>query len=89
LDDKDVVRFLRYDWTNIVDLAISLVRLSDDELEAIELCGKRCLSIESASEIANVSVATMQRRWSKARKRLLKVWSGINWIEILAEHAED
>lgn len=85
MDDETVKRFLRYYWSGIVDYAIDLANLDERELQAVELCGRRRLTIERAAEEAEVSVNTMQARWSSARHRLRFAWAGIPWIQILAD----
>lgn len=89
MDDYKVRLFLRYYWRDLVTFAIDLAELSAVERQAVELCGRQRLTIEQASEQADVSVNTMQARWSKARKRLSKAWHGIEWIELLAEQVEE
>ena len=91
MDDKTVRRFLRYYWSSLVDFAIDLAELDDDEAEAVQLCGRRRLSVEKAAELARIpcSVNTMQSRWSKARKRLCRAWNGIEWISVLADKVDD
>ncbi len=91
MDDKTVRKFLRYYWAALVDFAVDIAELDDDECEAVQLCGRRRLTVEKAAEMAHipVSVNTMQNRWSKARKRLCKAWNGIEWIALLAETVDD
>ncbi len=84
MDDSLVKKFLRYYYPGIVDFALSLASLSDKELQAVNLCGKRGLTIEQAAEEAECSVNTMKTRWATARKRLGKAWAGVEWIEIIA-----
>lgn len=90
LDEKLMYKFLRYYWKDVVSFAIDLAELDDKEKEAIELCGRRRLTIEQAAESASppVSVNTMQNRWSKAKWRLRFVWGGLDWVRVLAETVE-
>ena len=85
--ERDVLRFLRYYYAPIVDFAIDLAGLSDVEREAVELCGRRQMTIQAAAEYAapQVSTNTMQARWSSARKRLCRAWSCIEWVQLLAD----
>ena len=85
MPDEMVKRFLRYYWRGIVDFALDLALLNDRERQAVELCGCRCMTIEQAAEVAEVSVNTMQTRWSTARRRLSRAWNGIEWIALLAD----
>ena len=87
MTDDDVKKFLRYYWKDLVYFALDLANLSEVERESVRLIGMEGNTIERASEMANppVSVNTMQSRYSTARKRLIRVWSGIDWIEILAK----
>lgn len=89
MSDERIRKFLRYYWAALVDFALDLAQLDDAELQAVRLCGRRRLTIEAAAEAAEVSVNTMQTRWSHARKRLSRAWSGIEWIEILADTVEN
>lgn len=89
MDDYKVKKFLRYYWRDIVEFALDLANLSDHEREAVDLIGIRGLTIEYASERCDVSVKTMQSRYSRARKRLSRAWAGIKWIEVLADTMEE
>lgn len=91
MNDERVKRFLRYYWRDLVEFAIDLANLNQVELEAVRLIGIQGNTIEKASEIVfpQVSVNTMQSRWSKARKRLIKAWAGIEWIEMLSQTVEE
>lgn len=73
-----------------MSFAIDLAELDDKEREAVELCGRKRLTIEQAAEAANppVSPNTMQTRWRCARMRLRRVWADIEWINILADTVE-
>lgn len=84
----DVLKFLRYYWRGLVDYALDLAELDDRELQAVELCGRKRMTIEQAAEAAGVSVNTMQARWSSARRRIVRTWSNIEWIRVLAETIE-
>ena len=85
MPDDAIKKFLRYYWRGIVDFALDLAALNDRERQAVELCGIRGMTIEQAAEVADVSPNTMQTRWSNARKRLSRAWSGIEWIAVLAD----
>lgn len=85
MTDKTVKAFLRYHHANVVDLALEMVQLDRREREAVELCGRQRLTLEEAAEVAGVSTCTMQERWAKARQRLAAAWSGLDWVETLAE----
>ena len=87
--DNDIRRFLRYYYKPIVDFALDLAELDDRERQAVQLCGRRRLTIEQASEEAGVSVCTMQTRWANARKRLQKSWQGLEWVQKLAECVDE
>jgi len=91
MSDEDVRKFLRYYWRELVKFAIDYANLNDHEREAVELCGIREMTIEQASECASpqVSVNTMQSRWSNARKRLARAWQGIDWIQTLADTVKE
>ena len=87
MTDEDVKKFLRYSWRDLVIFALDLANLNDSEMEAIKLIGIEGKTIERASELVRpqVSTNTMQARYSAARKRLQRCWSGIEWIEVLAK----
>ena len=87
--DATVKKFLRYYWGDLVEYALDLAQLDDNERQAVELCGRRRLTIEQAAEEAEVSVNTMQARWSKARKRLARCWAGLEWVHTLADTVDD
>lgn len=91
MSEEIVVRFLRYYWAALVDFALDIAQLDEREREAVQLCGRRRLTIERAAEEANppVSVNTMQSRWKNARRRLCRAWNGIEWIRLLADTVED
>lgn len=91
MDDATVRRFLRYYRNDIVDFSIDIARLDDNEIEAVNLCGRRRLTVEQAAEQSRIpcSVNTMQNRWHRARKRLCKAWSGIEWITMLANTVDE
>lgn len=88
MTDETVKRFLRYHKASLVDLALAEVELDDKELKVIDLCGRKRLTIEQAAEVLDVSDSTVKRTWAKARKRLIKAWSGQEYIEVLANYAE-
>lgn len=89
MQDSTVKRFLRYYCSDIVDYALDMSALDDAERQAVELCGRRRLTIEKAAEYADVSVNTMQSRWSRARKRLAHSWSGVEWVQVLADTVDE
>lgn len=89
MPDDVVRRFLRYYYRPIVAFAIDLAELDAREREAVELCGLMRLTIETAAEAADVSRNTMQARWIRARKRLARAWTGLEWVKVLADLVDE
>lgn len=69
----------------VVNLAIELANLTWKEELAVTLCVRKDKTQEAAAEEAECSVDTMQRWYRKGMKKLQKAWSGVWWIEKLAE----
>lgn len=88
MDKNKVVAFLRCPSGNLVDFAVALANLTWRERVAITLCGQQAKTQEIAAEEANVSVDTMQKWYSAAIHKLQKAWSGVWWIEKLADLSE-
>lgn len=88
--EDEIIKFLRYPYKGVVNYALDLVQLSKKEREAVMLCGVQKMTVEEAAEAARPQVSrnTMQKRWSDARSQLIRAWSGIEWIETLANTVE-
>ena len=88
MNKSQVTAFLRCPSGNLVDFAVALANLTWREQVAITLCGKQAKTQEIAAEEANVSVDSMQHWYSSGMRKLQTAWSGVWWIEKLAELAD-
>lgn len=96
IDEKDVLSFLRCSASAPVQLALEMVNLTDNERIAVDLCGVRGLTYEKAAEELQKGEASSRRevdtikRWYKsARKKLLRAWSGVYWVEAIVRYERD
>ena len=80
MSEDQVILFLRYPSTDLVEFALSLANLGWKEETAINLCARRGMTQEVAAEKAGYSVDAMQRWYRAGIKKLMTAWSGHEWI---------
>jgi len=85
MQEQMVVRFLRIPACSVVDTALEMANLTWKEQTAIELCGRKAMTQERAAGKENASVDAMQRWYRSGIEKLCTAWSGVWWIEKLAE----
>lgn len=85
MEEKDVLRFLRCESSDLVDLAMKKANLSWKEEMAVTLCGRKDKTQNQAAEEAGLSVDTVQRWYRRGIEKLGRAWSGIWWIQKLLE----
>lgn len=91
MDEKKVLTFLRSPAAAPVDLALELANLTDDEMLAIDLCGRRGLTRDRAvEELDKIGIQreidTINRWYRSGMKKLCRVWGGLYWIEAIIEY---
>lgn len=82
-----IVAFLRCPAGAVVDLAVEMANLTWKESLAIELCGRKGKTQETAAEEAKRSPDAMQRWYRAGIKKLSTAWAGMWWIQNLAVEA--
>lgn len=85
MSEKQVVDFLRCPSTPLVDLALEMANLNWKEELAINLCGRKALTQDKASEKSGYSVDAIQKWYRSGMHKLLKAWGGVWWINKLVE----
>lgn len=85
MEEKDVLRFLRCESSDLVDLAMKKANLSWKEEMAVTLCGRKDKTQNQAAEESGLSVDTVQRWYRRGIDKLGRAWSGIWWIQKLLE----
>ena len=85
MEEKDVLRFLRCESSDLVDLAMKKANLSWKEEMAVTLCGRKDKTQNQAAEESGLSVDTVQRWYRRGIEKLGRAWSGIWWIQKLLE----
>ena len=85
MEEKDVLRFLRCESSDLVDLAMKKANLSWKEEMAVTLCGRKDKTQSQAAEESGLSVDTVQRWYRRGIEKLGRAWSGIWWIQKLLE----
>lgn len=85
MEEKDVLRFLRCESSDLVDLAVKKANLSWKEEMAVTLCGRKDKTQNHAAEESGLSVDTIQRWYRRGIEKLGRAWSGIWWIQKLLE----
>ena len=87
MTEAQVIAFLRLPASPVVDLAIQVANLTWKEALAVDLCGRKAMTQEKASEQAGYSVDAVQRWYKKGMKKLCTAWDGIWWIDRLSDAA--
>lgn len=85
MEEKDVLRFLRCESSDLVDLAVKKANLTWKEELAVTLCGRKDRTQDQAAEESGLSVDTVQRWYRRGIEKLGRAWSGIWWIQKLLE----
>lgn len=85
MDEDLIKKFLRQPASDVIDLAVEMANLSWKEEKAVELCFRKRMTQERASEAIGISVDSMQRICRSAIQKLNIAWSGCWWIEYLAK----
>lgn len=85
MDERNVVKFLRCPASALVDLAVEMANPTWKESLAIDLCGRKSMTQETAAEKSGYSVDAMHRWYRSGIKRLCSAWDGVWWIERLTE----
>ena len=87
MSEEKIIAFLRCPSGAVVDLAIQIANLTWKEELAIELCGRKAKTQGKAAEDKGYSPDAIQRWYRAGIEKLSKAWSGVWWIENLAEYA--
>ena len=85
MEEKDVLRFLRCESSDLVDLAVKKANLTWKEELVVTLCGRKDRTQNQAAEESGLSVDTVQRWYRRGIEKLGRAWSGIWWIQKLLE----
>lgn len=85
MTDKEVVRFLRCPASELVELAISRANLTERELQAVTLIGRRGMTQEAAAEQLDRSVDGVHLWYRSAVQKLALCWDGIWWVRKLID----
>ena len=85
MEEKDVLRFLRCDSSDLVELAVKMANLTWKEELAITLCGRKDKTQNQAAEESGFSVDTMQKWYRRGTEKLGRAWGGVWWIRKILE----
>lgn len=85
MNENKILEFLRCPASSLVDLAIEMANLTWKESLAIQLCGRQAMTQERAAEKAGYSVDAMQKWYRSGMNKLIKLWSGVWWIQKIVE----
>lgn len=85
MERKDIKTILKTPYPDILDFALSLVKLTDKELEAITYVDIKGNTEERTAEILDVSPRHIQDLRARAYKKLSKIWSSHKFINIYLE----
>lgn len=86
LPEDRVILFLRYPSSALVEFAITMANLTEQEEKAIYLCGRRKMTQELVSRQTGFSVDSIQRWYRAGIKKLSEAWAGSPWIWKLTEN---
>lgn len=70
---------------DFIEFALKLVNLEDNERAVLDLCLRRGITHERASEMLDCSVDTLQRCHRSAKDKLWIAWSGRWWMQKIME----
>lgn len=88
MKESSIVRLLRAPDIELVDFAIRRANLTWKEALAVDLCGRRGYTQESAAEHAGYSVDAMQKWYRSGIAKLSIAWGGCWWICAVVDTAE-
>ena len=77
MEEKDVLRFLRCESSDLVEFAVKMANLTWKEELAITLCGRKDKTQNQAAEESGFSVDTMQKWYRRGIEKLGRAWAGI------------
>lgn len=83
MEKKDIKLILTNPHKDILDYILSIVNLTERELEAITLVDIKGKTEERASEQMNISLRNIQRTRVSAYNKLEKVWSNSSLVQLL------
>lgn len=83
MDRKDIKLILKNPHKDILDYALSIVNLSEKELQAITLVDIKGNTEDYASLEMNTSIRKVQRLRCSAFYKLNNVWSTSEFIQVL------
>lgn len=85
MEEKDVLRFLRCESSDLVEFAVKMANLTWKEELVITLCGRKDKTQNQAAEESGFSVDTMQKWYRRGIEKLGRAWGGVWWIRKILE----
>lgn len=85
MSESKVLEFLRCPASELVDLAMEMANLTWKESLAITLCGRQAKTQFKAAEESGYSEDAMQKWYRSGMNKLIKLWSGVWWIQKVVE----
>lgn len=85
MEKKDIKLVLKNPHKDILNYALSIVNLSEKELQAITLVDIKGNTEDYASIEMNASIRKIQRLRSSAYNKLDNVWSNSTFIQVLLQ----
>lgn len=85
MEQKEIINFLNYPDTALVEHAVGRANLKSVEWEAIHLRELESETIESAAERLDVSPATVKNRYRSGMTKLNTCWSGLPWVSSIVK----
>lgn len=89
MDRKQIKKILRSPYKDILEYLLSLVNLSNKEIEAITEVDIKGYTEEVTAETLDVSVRYVQLQRAKAYKKMSKVWSNNHLVELFLKELEE
>lgn len=83
MDKKDIRLILKNPYKDILDYVLSIVNLSEQELQVITLVDIKGNTEEYASIELNVTIRRIQKIKRSAYNKFDKVWSNSSLIKVL------
>lgn len=89
MDRKQIKKILRSPYKDILEYLLSLVNLSNKEIEAITEVDIKGYTEEVTAETLDVSVRYVQLQRAKAYKKMSKVWSNNHLVDLFLKELEE
>lgn len=85
MEEKDIIKFLRSPYPQLIELALSMANLQECEEEIVNSCIRRGRTQARTAEILGISESKVQKVYVNTIKKLSIAFDGMNWIKKLID----